>query len=331
VSGPQENDNMKIVFHGANAANFRGGFETLLGAGHAVVDLSDALDQPGERAHYETADVIVGIKLTATEPAPKAVKLYHAPAAGVDSIERARLPHGAVLCNCFGHQDAIAEYVMTALLLRHVPIPRADARLRQGEWDYWAGRPGALRTELGAQTIGLLGYGHIGKAIGTRAKAFGMRVAVANRSPVAVSSGVDESFTLDRLRDFMGRADAVVVSLPLTHETAGIVGAPELAVMRRDAVIINVGRGPVISEQALYDALAGHTIGGAIIDTWYNYPTAGAPSLQPSKLPFNALPNAVMTPHMSGWTDGTVRRRQATIAGNIARFARGDLLMNVVA
>jgi phosphoglycerate dehydrogenase-like enzyme len=320
---------MKILFHGANAANFRAGFEALLNGGHSIIDASDALDQPGERGHYETAEVIVGIKLTADEPSPRAVELYHAPAAGVDAIDRARLPAGAVLCNCFGHEQAIAEYVMAALLLRHVPIPRADERLRQGHWDYWAGRPGALRTELGAQTVGLIGFGHIGKAIAARANAFGMRVLVANRTHVPVGGHVDESFTLDQLAPFMSRADAAVVSLPLTAGTTGIVGRTELNAMRPNAVIMNVGRGPVIDEQALYETLAAKRI-SAIIDTWYMYPSSGTPDTHPSRLPFHTLPNVVMTPHMSGWTEGTVRRRQETMAANINRLAKGEPLANVL-
>ena len=176
---------MKIAFHGTNAGNFRQGFEALLSDSHEIVDLSDALDKPGEAEHFQSADVIVGIRLTAAEPKPLALRLYQAPAAGTDAIELTCLPKGATLCNAFGHEDAIAEYVMTTLLLRHVPIPRADARLREGHWDYWAGSPGALRTELGGSSIGLLGFGHIGKAIAVRAKAFGMRVTVCNRSPVA--------------------------------------------------------------------------------------------------------------------------------------------------
>lgn len=188
---------MKIVFHGANAASFRVGFAELLDSAHTIIDLGDALDQPGERAHYETADVIIGIRLGAAEPVPARVKLYQAPAAGTDAIDRARLPAGATLCNCFGHEDAIAEYVMTALQLRHVPLPRADEKIRQGHWDYWASRPGALRTELGCSSIGLLGFGHIGRAIASRAKAFGMPVSVANRSAVATSAMVDVSYHLD--------------------------------------------------------------------------------------------------------------------------------------
>jgi phosphoglycerate dehydrogenase-like enzyme len=318
---------MKIVFHGANAINFRQGFDALLEEPHEIVDVGDALHRPGEAEHFISADVIVGVRLGASEPVPRKLRLYHATAAGTDTIDRARLPAGAVLCNCFGHEHAIAEYVMTALLLRHVPIPDADARLRRGEWTYWGGTP---RTELGSQTIGLIGFGHIGKAIAARAKAFGMRVVVANRSPVPGSDLVDESFSLDQLRRFMGRADAIVVSLPLADETRGMVGAAELAAMRSDAVIINVGRGPVIDQQALFDALSGRRI-AAVIDTWYDYPTRDNPHTQPGRLPFNQLTNLVMTPHMSGWTAGMVRRRQQTIAENIGRLSRNEALVNVVA
>jgi phosphoglycerate dehydrogenase-like enzyme len=321
---------MKLAFHGSNATNFRAKFEELLEDRHEIADLSDALDQPGERNHFETADIIIGVKLGHAEPLPRAVKLYYAPAAGVDAIDRSRLPPGAVLCNCFGHEDAIAEYVMTALLLRHVPIPLADEQLRQGHWDFQAGKPGALRTELGASSIGLLGFGHIGKAVAARAKAFGARVVVCNRTPVPASGTVDESFGLDRLATFMGLVDVVVVSLPLTDATRNIVGRSELAAMRRDAMIINVGRGPVLEEQALYDALAERRIGGAIIDTWYIYPSPEAPIRHPSRLPFHKLPNVVMTPHMSGWTQGTIRRRQQMIAANVNRLVRGEPLANLL-
>jgi phosphoglycerate dehydrogenase-like enzyme len=327
---------MKIVFHGGNAANFRTGFEAILdqaglsGGRYDIVDVSEALDQPGERAHFETADVIIGVRLGDAEPVPRKLRLYQAPAAGTDAINPARLPQGAALCNCFGHESAIAEYVMTALLMRHVPLADADARLRRGEWTWWAGRPGALRSELGSQTIGLLGYGHIGKAIAARAKAFGMRVSVANRTPVPVSAGVDESHRLEDLARFMASADAIVVSVPLTDGTRGLVDAAALAAMRPDAVVINVGRGPVIDEAALFDALKSRRIGGAVIDTWYTYPSVGKPETSPGTLPFESLPNLVMTPHMSGWTDGTVRRRQETIADNIRRLEQSLPLANVV-
>jgi phosphoglycerate dehydrogenase-like enzyme len=320
---------LKIVFHGQNAANFRQGFEQLIAPEHTVLDLSDALDQAQERAHYESADVVIGIKLADGMPQPLKARLFHAPAAGTDAVNTALLPAQCTLANCFGHENAIAEYVIAALLMRHVPLARADQDLRNQRWTYWAGRPTALRTELGAQPMGLLGFGHIAQTVAKRAKAMGMRVHVANRSPVQ-SPDVDQSWTLDALHAFMGSCDVVVVSLPLTANTQGLVNAAAIAAMKPDALLMNVGRGAVIEEKALYEALAGRKIGGAIIDTWYQYPTPTQAECAPSQYDFAALDNVLMTPHMSGWTSGTVRRRQETLADNIARLSQGQPLINVL-
>ncbi len=320
---------LKIVFHGQNAANFRQGFEQLISPQHQVLDLSDALDQAGERAHYESADVVIGIKLNASMPVPGKARLFHAPAAGTDAIDTSLLPANCTLANCFGHENAIAEYVIAALLMRHVPLAVADRDLRQQRWTYWAGRPDALRTELGAQTLGLLGFGHIAQTIALRAKAMGMRVHVANRSAVR-HAAVDHSWALTELKAFMGSCDAVVVSLPLTANTQGLVNAEALAAMRPDAVLLNVGRGSVVDEKALYEALRHRHIAGAVIDTWYQYPSPTQAECAPSQFDFAALDNVLMTPHMSGWTQGTVQRRQATLADNIGRLSRGEPLLNVL-
>ena len=128
----------------------------------------------------------------------------------------------------------------------------------------------------------------------------------------------------------MASCDAIVATLPLTDATRGLVGAHALARMRAHAVILNVGRGPVIDEQALFDALQQRRIGGAIIDTWYQYPAAGQTTGAPSRLDFASLDNVLMTPHMSGWTEGTVRRRQETMAENIRRLQLGQPLINVL-
>jgi phosphoglycerate dehydrogenase-like enzyme len=322
---------LKIVFHGDNTANFRPGMEALLGSGHPhqIVDVSESLAAPGEAAHFESADVIIGIRLDASLPLPHRLRLYQAPAAGTDGIDLSRLPAASALCNCHGHEGAIAEYVFAALLARHVPLAKADADLRQGHWTYFAGRPGALRTELSSQTMGLLGFGHIAQAIAARARAFGMRVHAANRSAVA-SPLVDQAFGLDQLHAFMASVDVVVVSLPLAPQTKGLVDATALLALRKGAWLVNVGRGPVVAEQALFDALRSQHLGGAVIDTWYQYPTAAQPQCLPSALDFAGLPNVVMTPHMSGWTKGTVQRRQQTMADNILRLAGGRPLLNVL-
>ena len=322
-------ERLNIAFHGQNASQFRAGFESFIGNGHRIVQLSDALQGQGEREQFEQADVIVGIRLNAHMPKPSKLRLYHAPAAGVDAIDPSVLPAASSLCNCFGHEDAIAEYVMAALLMRHVPLARADADLRAQRWTYWAGTAGALRTELGAQTLGVIGLGHIGRTVAQRAKAFGMRVHACNRSAIT-DPAVDRLWPLDQLHEFMATADALVVTLPLTEGTRGLIDAQALSAMRAQAVLINVGRGPVIDEQALFDALKQRRIGGAVIDTWYQYPDPAQAQCAPSRLDFASLDNLVMTPHMSGWTEGTVRRRQQTLADNIMRLAQGQPLINVL-
>ncbi len=321
---------MKIVFHGANASAFEPGFARLLERPHDIAVVSDAATAAAERDAIASAEILIGVKLDATVPKPERLRLYHAPAAGTDAIDRNRLPPSIPLCNCFGHENAIAEYVMAAVLNRFIPLSAADRDLRKGEWTLWPSRPNTLRREMGDTTMGLLGFGHIGKAVAARAKAFGMRVTAANRTPVA-SPFVDESFGLDQLPGFMASADTIVASLPLLQETRGLVDAQALAAMRPDAVIVNVGRGPVINQTALYEALKDRRIGGAVVDTWYAYPTDDNPVVLPGRLPFHELDNIVMTPHMSAWTNGTVRRRQETMAENIRRLEHGEPLINVVA
>lgn len=320
----------KIVFHGENAASFRSGFAERLSQPAEIRVLPDVLVEEADRRAYAEADVIVGVRFDAGLPMPRHLALFHVPGAGYDAVDLNLLPAEATVCNCFGHEQAIAEYVFAALLARHVPLDDADRHLRRGEWTYQSGSPIRLHGEMAGKTIGLLGFGHIGKAIARRAKAFEMGVTVANRSPVAPSETVDRSFSLDRLAAFWASADVFVVTVPLTPETAGIVDAAAFAAMRPEAVIFNVGRGPTIDERALYEALRDRRIAGAVIDTWWVYPAAGDTAKLPSNLPFHELPNIVMTPHMSGWTDGTVARRRAVIADNVDRRLAGRSCTNVV-
>ncbi len=321
---------LSIVFHGSNAAVFSEGFSERLTHPHRLHRLPDQLDNPSDQKTYAEADIIIGISYNETYPVPSQLKLYHVPGAGYDGIKTTALPQGAKLCNCFGHEQPIAEYVLHAILNRVLPIQTADADLRQGRWTYWAGGSGTMHEEIAGTTIGLLGFGHIGKAIARRAKAFEMQVLAANRSPIHAPDLVDQAFLLKDMDAFWRQADYVICSLPLNGETQSFVNQHSLSLMKKSAVIINVGRGPVIDEGALYDALAGHHIAGAIIDTWYQYPNAQNPHPLPAHKPFHTLPNLIMTPHMSGWTHGTIHRRQHTILDNIERLTRGEPLQNQI-
>jgi phosphoglycerate dehydrogenase-like enzyme len=188
-----------------------------------------------------------------------------------------------------------------------------------------------LRANLSGRHLAILGYGRIGRAVAERARAFGMRVAGIRRDPLA-SAGEPLEFVggfdiLDRVLDW---TDHLVVALPLTPQTRGILGARELGLLKPTALLVNVGRGEAIDEDALYEALAGRRIAGAALDVWYRYPAGAGPAL-PSRRPFQDLPNVLMTPHVSGWTAATLDGRAALVADNIARTSRGEAPLNLIA
>nr|WP_255700056.1 2-hydroxyacid dehydrogenase [Jiella avicenniae] len=302
----------------------------MLNVGAELEILPDDLADDAQRAAFAQADVIVGNRFDAAMPAPDRLRLYQVCATGYDGVDLSLLPASAVVCNCFGHEPAIAEYVMAGLLSHQVRLVDADRRLRQGEWAYRAGSPATVHGEIAGKVLGLLGFGHIGKAIARKAKAFDMLVHVANRSPVEPGDLVDRSHRLEALPDFYAAVDFLVVSLPLSEDTRSLVDDRAFGHMKAGAVLVNVGRGPVVDEAALFEALSLRRIGGAIIDTWYRYPGAEGETASPSRFDFAGLSNVVMTPHMSGWTDGTIDRRRRTIAGNVNRLVAGEALDNVV-
>jgi phosphoglycerate dehydrogenase-like enzyme len=323
-------DTLPLIFHGEFASSFSIGFADLLEHPTEIIILPDELTDEADRRAYAAGTAIVGFTFNPSLPRPEKLTLYQVPGAGYDAVDLNLVPDSAVVCNAFGHEQAIAEYVMAALLMRQVPFPALDRELREGDWASRGGLAHTVHGELAGQTIGLLGFGHIGKAVAARAKAFEMKVVVANRSAVMPSTLVDRAFLFHQLPEFWASADFIVVSLPLTPETRSIVGAEAFRGMRSTAVLINVGRGATVDEAALFESLESGSIGGAVIDTWYRYPTVAEPRVHPSTLPFHTLPNVLMTPHMSAWTAGTIRRRQQTIAENIARRLRGERCVNVV-
>lgn len=318
----------RIVFHGQNAASFYEGFSDRLQHEAELICLPDTLDEAG-RAAFARADIILGHRLDAEQPRPETVRLFQAVGAGVDAIDTSRLPDGAMLCNCHGHDIPITEYVMAALLNDCVPLAEADQRLRQGDWHYQSGRH--LHGELHGRLLGILGFGHIGQSLAATARALGLRVRAANRSPVeAQAHGLEQAFGLDALESFYQGLDALVVALPETPATRGLVDAGALEALPEHVHVINVGRGGVIEEKALFDALSSRRIRRATIDTWYVYPSAEQDAPHPGHLPFQTLDNLVMTPHMSGWTQGTLERRKDAMADNVNRLLNGREPCNIV-
>ncbi|MFJ8816282.1 2-hydroxyacid dehydrogenase [Amycolatopsis thermoflava] len=324
---------MKIVIADANLVELRDELEAGLPAG-SHVSWPDPRDAAAVETAVAYADVLVsGACPAATAAAGKRLRLVHAAGAGVDGIDVAALAPGTIVANTFHHEDSIAEYVVSAVVLLRRGFLAQDSALRRDRWASPVYEPGRqLADSLAAATVGFVGFGHIGARTWARLRSFGARgVAVTRRGDVdAAALGLGWSGTVDDLGTLLERSGVVVVSAPLTPQTTGLIGADQFARMRPDAVLVNVGRGPVIDEQALYDALRDNRIRGAALDVWYRYPESGADAA-PSALPFRDLPNVLMTPHSSGLTRQTFAGRAADIAANIARLAAGEPLVNVVA
>ena len=277
-------------------------------------------------------DVLVGMGFTRemAAAAPR-LRLVQVPGAGLDRIDRDALGPDTALANAYGHDVGIAEYVIGAMLALARGFCRLDGNLRRGQWDsVWSGAPVPLWSELAGKTLGILGYGRIGRAVAKRALAFDMEVLAIRRDAsrpdphrLAFLRGPEA------LDEVLGRSDHVAITLALTPETRGLIDARRLALMKRTAVLINVARGEIVDEDALYDALRRGVIAAAALDVWYRYPSGAAPT-HPGHRPFHDLPNLLMTPHVSGWTEGMMEARASVIAENIHRAARGEAPLNLI-
>jgi phosphoglycerate dehydrogenase-like enzyme len=252
-------------------------------------------------------------------------------ATGIEWIEQAALPRGVPICNAYGHETAIAEYVLMVMLVwshRFREI-ESDFRLHSSWRPSWV-HSGAPHGEIRGSTLGIIGLGRVGQEVARRAAAFGCHVLAANRSPRPPGDGVEQVYPLAALDEMLPLCDTVAVCTAFGPETERLIDARRLGLMKPSAFLVNIARGAIVDEDALYAALRDNTIGGAAIDVWWQYPTAAEAERRPSRHPFHELPNIIMTPHCSGWTAGMVRRRWDEVAGNINRFVRGETLINVV-
>ncbi len=177
-------------------------------------------------------------------------------------------------------------------------------------------------TDLGGRTLGIVGYGGIGAAVARRAKAFDMRV-VATKRTLVDDANLDELLPPAALQALLAQADYVVLCVPLTDETSGLIGARQLQAMAPHAVLVNVSRGAVVDQEALIDALREGRIGGAVIDVT-------TPEPLPADSPLWAMENVVITPHDSGDSPGAFGHTVDHWLKNLARYVRGEDLLNVV-
>jgi len=322
---------MKVVLNGVAVVPFASLLPPRLQTPWKIALVDDATPAAEALRAFVGADAMVTVDFDARVPPAPRLRLIQVPGAGCDGIDVGALPPGSSLCNVHKHEAGVAEYVMLAMLQWNIRFIEASASFRAGSWER-SSRFGAQPVEeLGGQTVGIVGLGHIGRMVARRVKAFDARVVAAEHFPINKPAEVDVMVGLDRLGEVAAEADFLVVCCALTESTRGLIGEAVFARMKPSAVLINVGRGPLVDEDALWRAVSGHRIAGAVIDVWYRYPDAVNTEVKPSKYDFAALPNVHMTPHIAGWTTGTVQRRWDVIAENLDHLARNEPFVNVVA
>jgi len=286
-------------------------------------------------ARMDGVDAVVSLAFTREMGAAATrLGLVQVPGAGLDRVDRAALPRGTWLANAYGHEVGIAEYAIGAMLAVTRELARLDASLRRGVWaSQWAPGvpPPAPWPELAGKTLGILGYGRIGRCVAERARAFGMQVHAIRRDVAgADAAGLAFLGGPGDLAAVARRSDYLVIALSLNERTRGLIDRSVIASLKPTAVVVNVARAEIVDGDALYRALATRAIAGAALDVWYRYPVDESPTL-PAPQPFHELPNVLMTPHVSGWTEGMLAHRADLIAGNLERLARGEPPANHVA
>jgi len=249
------------------------------------------------------------------------VEWVHTRSAGIDFIASEGLFQSSVqLTNAKGmFSSTLAEYCMMACSYFAKDLPRLMRQKQEGNWDQYP------VLELRGATLGIVGYGDIGRASAKLAKAYGMTVLGLKRNAESFTdSYCDHVYGMEGLNELMARSDYILVSTPLTEQTRGLISAEVLSQCKPSAVIINVGRGPIIDEDALIEALSNGTIKGAGLDVMTVEPL-------PKESPLWKLDNVLLSPHNMDMTLTFMKEStEFFISENLRRFVRGEQLLNPV-
>lgn len=272
------------------------------------------------------ADALIGGGLVTRDTVRRAARLrwIQATSAGVNHLPIPEISERQIVLTNFSGvlADPIAEHIVSLMLAFARGLRALFALQDRHRWRADDGsRPATF--ELTGQTIGIVGLGEIGEALARRAHGLGMRVLATRRRPARMPTYVDQLLPSTGLPELLKAADHVVLCLPLTQETRGVIGAAELALMRRSAYLYNVGRGGLIEQEALITALRTGQIAGAGLDVT-------EPEPLPATSPLWDLPNVLLTMHSSGATPRPWDRGIALVSENVAHFLAGTALRNVV-
>lgn len=282
----------------------------------------------GIETKIDDADVLFTQSLTAEQfLSAKKLRWIHSPAAAVHLFMYPELINSdVILTNARDvHAPVVAEQVMAMMFAIARRIPESVRFQLKHVWAqgiFWD--EGLSPTELGGATLGLVGLGSIGGNVASRASAMGMKViAVREHADRPKPEHVDEVLPTSQLDKLLSRSDYVVLSPPVTPATRGMIGRAQLAAMKKDGYLINVGRGPLVDEAALIEALREHRIAGAALDVFDQEPL-------PPDSPLWDLENLLILPHTGGMTNKMWDRHYAVFAENLRRFLSHQPLLAVV-
>ena len=308
------------------------------GAGRASIDevlaplaeltYLQELGSEGRRDALRSADAVLAWFISSELSADELrllddVKLLQLYSAGADRVPFERLPPGLrVAANAGAYSEPMAEHVLAMALALAKRLPQNHAAMARGEFDQQTPNRGVR-----GATLGVLGFGGIGQAAARLFRAVGVRVHAINRSGTT-DEPVDWIGTLDDLDSLLDAADVLVVSLPLTRATRGLIGGRELRAMKPDAILVNVARVAIVDEDALYEHLRANASFSAGIDAWWQEPREG--DTFTTAHPFLELPNVIGSPHNSALTSESLTVAAQRAAENIARELRGEPVAHVV-
>jgi phosphoglycerate dehydrogenase-like enzyme len=255
------------------------------------------------------------------------LRWIHSPAAAVHQLMFPELIHSdVILTNARDvHGPVVAEHVMSLIFALAKRIPQAVRLQLQRVWGQltmWESRP--RPRELAGATLGLVGLGSIGREVARHGVALGMRVIAVREHPEKGNpANIAQVYGSPQLDELLSQSDYAVLAVPTTPNTLALINAQRLAAMKPDAYLINVGRGPLIDDAALIDALRAHKIAGAALDVFHEEPL-------PADSPYWDLENVLITPHTAGLTEKLWERHYALFAENLRRFLKGEPLLAVV-
>jgi phosphoglycerate dehydrogenase-like enzyme len=242
--------------------------------------------------------------------------------AGVDHLPFDQLPPNAVIAsNAGAYAEPMAEHAVAMALALLKRLPRNHAKLAAGVWDQSSNRP------VKGAVCGILGFGGIGKATGRLMRALDVRVHAINTTG-RTNEPVEFVGTLDDLDTVLAASDVLVIALPLTRRTRGLIGPRELGLMKPTAVLVNVARGAIVDQAALYHHLRAHPEFSVGIDAWWVEPFRSGEFRVAH--PFFDLPNVLGSPHNSALVPGIIDEATRRAAANILRFLQGESVTGVV-